>query len=277
MRYKHRNTICISSQAGCAMGCSFCATGQAGFSRNLSTGEILEQFAMVARELIQEGGTRPSNVVFMGMGEPLANYTNVISSIDTLNEHFGLGARSITLSTVGVIPGIEKLSLYDKQINLAVSLHAANDELRSSLIPLNNRYPIAKLRVALLKYYERTNRRISLEWAMMDEVNDTTKDALELVKLAIPLRAHVNLIPLNPTPNWPTRGSPPTRILAFQNQLENAGVTTTIRHNKGTDISAACGQLANANGSVGKGLPRRLSLSSSSLSHHDDNSHQLLG
>ncbi len=239
MHYRQRSTVCVSSQAGCAMGCGFCATGQAGYQRNLSVGEIVEQVVAARRRV----GSR-LNVVFMGMGEPLANYDRLIESLHRIVADLGVGARHVTVSTVGLAPQILRLADEGLQIGLALSLHAANDDLRTELVPLNRRHPIGELVAACQLFRERTGRRVSLEWAMIDGVNDTDADADQLADVASQARAHVNLIPLNPTPGWPTIGSSPERVDAFAKRLQAAGVNATIRDNRGTDIDAACGQLA---------------------------------
>jgi 23S rRNA (adenine2503-C2)-methyltransferase len=241
MHYKNRTTVCVSTQAGCAMGCGFCATGQAGFSRHLSGGEIVEQVVAAIRAARPQ---RLSNVVFMGMGEPLANYDQVWAAITRLHDEFGISARHLTVSTVGIVPGIRRLAQEALPVNLAVSLHAANDELRNQLVPINRQWPLASLTEACRMYLTAKGRRLSFEWALIDRVNDRQSDAAELARLARSLRAHVNLIPLNPTPGFPTRGSSPVRVRAFQAWLTEAGVNVTIRQNRGTDIDAACGQLA---------------------------------
>lgn len=240
-----RVTVCVSSQAGCAMACGFCATGQAGFSRHLGTGEIVEQVVRAARAA-RDRNRRLSNVVYMGMGEPLANEAAVWASIERLHGDLGLSARGITVSTVGVVPGIRRLAERPLPVNLAVSLHAANNTLRDELVPLNRRYPLDQLMEACADHLRAKGRRLTFEWAMIDGVNDRASDARELAERcrSLPLPAHVNLIPLNPTPGWPTTGSPPERILAFRDLLERRRVNATIRRNRGTDIDAACGQLA---------------------------------
>ncbi len=240
MHYADRTTVCVSTQAGCAMACSFCATGQAGFERHLTTGEITEQVVAAARIAAPR---RVSNVVFMGMGEPLANYDATIGAAHRLNEGLGISARHLTVSTVGVIPGIRRLASEPLPVNLAVSLHAARDELRDELVPLNRRSPLDDLAAACRDYLSARNRRLSFEWAMIDGVNDTERDADELAAFAKPLRAHVNLIPLNPTPGYPVRGSTHAHVRSFRDRLRRAGVNATIRDNRGTDIDAACGQL----------------------------------
>ncbi len=242
MHYRSRSTVCVSSQAGCAMACGFCATGQGGFARHLTTGEIVEQVVR-ARSEADSTGHRVANVVFMGMGEPLANYDRVWAAVERLHADLGMSARHLTLSTVGVVPGIERLATETLPVNLAVSLHAANDTLRDELVPLNRRYPLARLAAACRVYLAAKNRRLSLEWAMIDGVNDRPGDAAELAAYARALGAHVNLIPLNPTPGYATSGTPPRRVGEFRARLENLAVNATVRRTRGTDIDAACGQL----------------------------------
>jgi 23S rRNA (adenine2503-C2)-methyltransferase len=245
MLYKDRATVCISSQAGCAMACGFCATGQAGFTRHLTVGEIVEQVVR-ATERARAAERRVSNVVFMGMGEPMANEGAVWGAVERLHGDLGLSARHITISTVGIIPGIRALAERPLPVNLAVSLHAANDTLRDELVPINRRYPIDDLVTACRDYLNVRNRRISFEWAMIDGVNDRDRDARELAALCRRLRpaAHVNLIPLNPTPGYPTKGSSLKRVHEFRDLLESFGANATVRQNRGTEIDAACGQLA---------------------------------
>lgn len=245
MIYKDRATVCVSSQAGCAMACGFCATGQAGFRRHLTTGEIVEQVVRATRRARQVG-RRVSNIVFMGMGEPLANVGPVWQAATRIHDDLGLSARHITISTVGLIPGIRDFATRPLPVNLAVSLHAANDELRDELVPINKRYPIDDLVAACNDYLKVRNRRVSFEWAMIDGVNDRASDAAELAAVCRRLRpsAHVNLIPLNPTPGYPTRGSSLKRVHEFRDMLEGLGVNATVRQNRGTEIDAACGQLA---------------------------------
>jgi 23S rRNA (adenine2503-C2)-methyltransferase len=244
MLYPGRATVCVSSQAGCAMACGFCATGQAGFERHLTVGEIVEQVVRAARDA-RDLGRRLSNVVFMGMGEPLANEERVWAAVERLHDDLGLGARNLTISTVGLVPGIRRLAERPLPVNLAVSLHAANDTLRDELVPVNRRYPLDVLLAACADYLRARGRRLSFEWALIDGVNDRPSDARELRSLSssLPLPAHVNLIPLNPTPGYQTRGSPPSRVRAFRDQLLALGVNATVRRNRGTDIDAACGQL----------------------------------
>jgi 23S rRNA (adenine2503-C2)-methyltransferase len=241
MLYPDRATVCVSSQAGCAMNCSFCATGQAGFRRNLASGEILEQVATARRRAWPR---RLSNIVFMGMGEPMANYDRVWAAIERIHGDMGISARHITVSTVGVLPGIRRLSREALPVNLAVSLHAANDELRNRLVPLGRRYPLDDLVETCRQYLTAKGRRLSFEWALISGVNDRPSDARELAAIAAPLAAHVNLIPLNPTPGYPVRGTDRDGVRRFRDDLLRQGVNATVRRNRGTDIDAACGQLA---------------------------------
>jgi 23S rRNA (adenine2503-C2)-methyltransferase len=259
-----RRTACISSQAGCAMNCSFCATGQMGFLRNLRAGEIVEQVIWVARALAREekthgtpakpGSERLSNLVLMGMGEPFANYTHVIEAVHRVMHPeaeggFGMGARKITISTVGLVPGIEKFTAEDSQVNLAVSLHAATDALRDRLVPINIRYPLKDVVRATRDYVSKTNRRVSYEWALIEGVNDTREQAealAELVHDTNPRHAklvHVNLIPLNPTRGYRGHASDRDARQRFREVLDRAGVPNTLRVRRGIDIAAGCGQL----------------------------------
>lgn len=240
-----RTTVCVSSQAGCAMACGFCATGQAGFERNLTAGEMVEQVVRAVGGA-RRRGRRLSNVVFMGMGEPLANYERVWAAVERIHDDVGLSARHITVSTVGIVPGIRRLAGERLPVNLAVSLHAADDALRDELVPVNRRYPLGSLLEACRGYLAAKGRRLSFEWALIDGVNDRPSDARGLARLARPIGAHVNLIPLNPTPGSAMRGSPPGRVREFRDQLGRLGVNATVRRNRGTDIAAACGQLAAA-------------------------------
>ncbi len=245
MLYTDRATVCVSSQAGCAMACGFCATGQAGFTRHLTVGEIVEQVVR-ASQRAKQLDRRVSNIVFMGMGEPMANLDAVWAATERFHGNLGLSARHITISTVGIIPGIRSLADRPLPVNLAVSLHAANDTLRDELVPINRRYPIADLMDACEDYLDAKHRRVSFEWAMIDGVNDRDSDARELAVLCRRLspHAHVNLIPLNPTPGYPTTGSTLRRVEEFRDLLESLGANATVRRNRGTDIDAACGQLA---------------------------------
>jgi 23S rRNA (adenine2503-C2)-methyltransferase len=239
-----RATVCVSSQAGCAMGCTFCATGQMGFRRNLTAAEIVGQVMHFARELSAEG-ERITNVVFMGMGEPFANYEQVLRAVRILHDPalFGLGARNITLSTVGLVRGIDRLSEEPLQLGLAVSLHAPNDALRRRLVPTASPDSVGKIVAASRRYTARTGRRVTFEYALIERVNDEPATAIELAALLKGVNCHVNLIPLNPTANGVMRRPSRTRVLAFQRELTKRGVPCTVRVEKGVEISAACGQL----------------------------------
>lgn len=245
MNYDTRNTVCISTQSGCAMGCVFCATGQMGFQQNLTSGEIIEQILFFERFLRQKGDNL-TNVVFMGMGEPLHNYENTLKAIRILNDPtgFNFGARRFTLSTVGLVPMIEKLATENTQVNLAISLHAANNELRSSMLPINKKYPLETLIQACRKYINKTHRRLTFEYALVDGVNDSPIDAKELTELIKRILCHVNLIPLNPTKKYAKTGSSRERAAAFKATLDEVGIPCTIRMRRGIDIQAGCGQLA---------------------------------
>jgi 23S rRNA (adenine2503-C2)-methyltransferase len=252
---RKRRTVCISTQAGCAMGCVFCATGQAGLARNLSAGEIAAQVLAAARWLEREdlsglprpdrSGERLTNVVVMGMGEPLANYDRVWQALRTITDAdgFNLGARHITVSTVGLAPGIRRMMEEPLQVNLAVSLHAPNDALRAKLVPINTRYPIADVMAAVRAYIGRTHRRVTFEYALMDGINDSQALARELAILLRGVLCHVNLIPLNPVAESPYQPSTAGRAAAFQTVLEAHGIATTMRLRRGIDIDAGCGQL----------------------------------
>ena len=247
MGYPRRATLCISSQAGCALGCTFCATGQFGFERHLEPGEIVAQVAYAQAFLRQIGmpgvPDHLTNIVFMGMGEPLANYRRVREAIRRMVEVMGMSARSITVSTVGMVPGINQLADEPWPVSLAISLHAADDELRTSLVPINKRYPIAELEAAAAEYFEKKRRRVSIEWTMMEGVNDTLDQADKLASIARRLRAHVNLIALNPTPLSEAKPSTQLHIEEFANALKRRRVNVTVRDTRGRDIDAACGQL----------------------------------
>jgi 23S rRNA (adenine2503-C2)-methyltransferase len=242
---RERNTLCISSQAGCAVGCPFCATGELGFSRDLETSEIVDQVRHAARRLAA-AHRRLTNVVFMGMGEPLLNLDRVLAAIDALNdpERFGLGARHITVSTSGVVPGMRRLTALGPQFTLAVSLHAARDPLRDVLVPLNRRWPIAEVVAAAREHARATGRRVTYETTMIAGINDTEEDARAMAELLRGDHAHVNLIPMNPVAHTPWTASPDDVIRRFAAVLAAAGVTATIRRNRGQEIGAACGQLA---------------------------------
>ncbi len=247
MGYRRRTTLCISSQVGCAMGCTFCATGQFGFDRHLEAGEIVAQVmyanASLSRFPIPESPGRVTNVVYMGMGEPLANYKRVRESLRRLIEIAGMSARSITVSTVGVVPGIRRLADEPWPVYLAVSLHAADDETRSRLVPLNDRYPLEQVIEAAEAYFTAKGRRLSIEWALIEGANDSDDQARKLAAIARRLRAHVNVIALNPTPLSDDR--PPTRdrVARFVALLNEEGANATLRQMRGREIDAACGQL----------------------------------
>ena len=255
---KNRKTVCVSTQAGCALGCTFCATGQQGFRRNLRVSEIVDQVIemdIIARGEDQEEielGKRTkgelqgvTNVVFMGMGEPLANYNNTLNAIRVLNDGQGLsiGARHITVSTVGLIPEIEKLAKEDIQVNLAVSLHAPDDATRSQTMPINKRYPIADLIESCKNYVSRTNRRIFFEYVLLKNQNDSVTQSHKLGVLLRGLLCHVNLIPVNPTSNGPYERTDLGNAKEFQVGLQEFGIPSTVRMEKGIDINAGCGQL----------------------------------
>jgi 23S rRNA (adenine2503-C2)-methyltransferase len=242
---RERHTLCISSQAGCAVGCPFCATGELGFSRDLDTAEIVDQVRHAARRLFPLG-RRLTNVVFMGMGEPLLNLDRVLVAIEALNdpERFGLGARHITVSTSGVVPGIRRLTALGPQFTLAVSLHAARDPLRDVLVPLNRRWPVAEVIEAARDHGRATGRRVTYEVTMIGGVNDTDADADAIVGLLRGDLAHINLIPMNPVAHTPWQASPMPVVERFAARLRAGGVQTTIRRNRGQEIGAACGQLA---------------------------------
>jgi 23S rRNA (adenine2503-C2)-methyltransferase len=242
---RERHTLCISSQAGCAVGCPFCATGELGFTRDLEAAEIVDQVRHAARRLAADG-RRLTNVVFMGMGEPLLNLDRVLAAVDALNDprRFGLGARHITVSTSGVVPGMKRLTALGPQFTLAVSLHAARDALRDVLVPLNRRWPIADVVGAARDHAKATGRRVSYEVTMIGGVNDTEDDARAMANLLRGDHAHVNLIPMNPVAHTPWTASPMDVIERFEATLREAGIATTVRRNRGQEIGAACGQLA---------------------------------
>jgi 23S rRNA (adenine2503-C2)-methyltransferase len=248
MGYRRRVTVCVSSQSGCAMGCTFCATGLMGLAGNLTAGEIAAQVLWAnraARSLPAWSPRRVTNVVFMGMGEPMSNYRATSQSLDRLMDPagIGLGARHITVSTVGVVPGIRKLAADHPQVGLAVSLHAADDELRNTLVPANLLWPLATLEKAMKEWRDRTGRRPSIEWTLMRAVNDSDEQARLLAPIARRLRAHVNVIPMNPVHDAPFQPSERGRIASFVKVLRAAGVPVTVRDTRGREIEAACGQL----------------------------------
>jgi 23S rRNA (adenine2503-C2)-methyltransferase len=240
MTYDRRRTACISTQSGCGMGCSFCATGQMGFARNLTTGEIVEQVLRLHRR-------EPlTNIVLMGMGEPFHNYEASLAAVDRLIDPAGMrfGARRITISTVGLVPQIRRFAAERRQVNLAVSLHAATDELRDVLVPINRRYPLEALRSACREYLETTRRRLTFEWALIDGVNDGSEQAQALGRWLEGMLCHVNLIPLNPTRGYRGRATELSRAEAFRSVLTARGIPSTLRVRRGIDIQAGCGQLA---------------------------------
>lgn len=247
MGYRDRVTVCVSTQSGCAMGCGFCATGQMGLRNNLTAGEMAAQAVWGRREAANLPASTPrrlTNVVFMGMGEPLSNERHTFGALGKITGDMGLGDRHVTVSTVGVAPAIPRLADAFPQVGLAVSLHAADDRTRDALVPVNKLWPLAVLQDAIDAWRERTHRRPSIEWAMIDRTNDSDEQAERLAPIALRLHAHVNLIPLNPTPGWPSQPSPRERIRAFVAILEDAGVTVTVRDTRGREIEAACGQLS---------------------------------
>ena len=241
MRYHHGNTVCISSEVGCAMGCAFCASTKGGLVRRLRPSEMLDQVLFTGLD----SGAPVSNIVLMGIGEPLDNYDNVRRFLALVNDPEGMniGMRHISLSTCGLVPGIDRLAEEDLQLTLSVSLHAPDDALRSSLMPVNRRYPIDELLAACKRYFEKTGRRISFEYAMIDGRNDTPEMAQLLIRRLRGLPAHVNLIPLNRIEESPLQPSTRQAVAAFQKALDDAGITATVRRTLGSDIDASCGQL----------------------------------
>ncbi|MBP7830934.1 MAG: 23S rRNA (adenine(2503)-C(2))-methyltransferase RlmN [Kiritimatiellae bacterium] len=253
MIYRDRATVCVSTQSGCAMACSFCATGRMGFRLNLTAGQMVEQVLWAAREARSAGGPLLTNIVYMGMGEPFNNYDRWWASVERLHDPdgFNFGARNFTVSTVGIVPGILRLAREKLPVNLAVSLHAPDDELRSRLVPVNRKYPVARVIEAVREYTEKTRRRVSFEYVLLQGVNDQPARAQELARLLKGTAArpgvklcHVNLIPWNPVPGEPLKPSERQRVLDFQAVLERHRVACTVRAQRGVDIAAACGQLA---------------------------------
>ncbi len=244
---KNRRTLCISTQAGCAMGCVFCATGQQGFKRNLTSGEIVAQ-VMYYAQMLRENDEAVTNVVFMGMGEPFHNYENTMSAIDRLNDPDGykFGARRLTISTVGLAPQIRRFADEGRQVNLAISLHAADDNERLAIMPINKRYKINDVIEACKYYIEKTHRRVTFEWALISGVNDSPEVAKKLAARLKGLLCHVNAIPLNPTQGFDGQATDRERAQIFKETLEAAGIPCTIRMRRGIDINAGCGQLAGA-------------------------------
>ena len=245
----YRYTVCLSTQVGCPIGCSFCATGQQGFERNLTPGEIIDQVLFFARWLQDRSNGREEeridNIVFMGMGEPLANYDALWQAVEMLNspDGFGISARSMTISTSGLVTGIKRLTGEKLQVGLAVSLHAANNTLRDKLVPINVKYPLEELIPACRRYFTQTRRRVSFEYALFDGINDSLLQARALADLIREMNCHVNLISANHTANQTLRPSPQSRVLDFQQELKNRGINCTLRQSRGQDIDAGCGQL----------------------------------
>ena len=239
------NTVCVSTQVGCPIGCPFCATGQQGFERNLTPGEIIDQALYFARRLRDEDGSAVDNIVFMGMGEPFLNFDAIWQAVETLNspDGFGLGARQMTISTAGIVPGIRQLAHEGLQVGLAVSLHAADDALRNKLVPINRKYPLEKLMTACRDYIEATGRRVSFEYALFEGLNDSAEDARALGRLIKGMICHVNLIAGNPTSDAEFRASGKGAVLAFQAELQLRHIPCTLRVKRGIDIDAGCGQL----------------------------------
>ena len=241
MRYHHGNTVCISSEVGCPMGCAFCASTIGGLVRKLEPSEMLDQVLFTQTD----SGLKISNIVLMGIGEPLHNFDNVMRFLELVNapEGLNIGMRHISLSTCGLVPQIEALARKKLQLTLSVSLHAPNDEVRNQIMPVNRNYPVAELIRACREYFAATGRRISFEYAMIRNLNDTPQMASSLISRLQNMQAHVNLIPLNHVEQSPFEPSTPSRVAAFQTQLERAGITATVRRHLGGDIDASCGQL----------------------------------
>jgi len=250
IRDRDRTTLCVSSQVGCALQCDFCATGLAGFTRNLTPGEIAAQALFLLKD--EQLGERTPNIVYMGMGEPMRNYANVASSIRLLMnpEGLGIGARKITVSTAGEIKRIEDLAREDWQVRLSVSLHAANNELRSRLVPLNRKYPLERLHETLRSYQAISGRQLTFEWTLLRDVNDQPQHARELIEYCRGLRVSVNLIPWNPVEDLPYETSPRQQCVTFAEMLNKRGIKATLRQERGQDIDAACGQLRRTKGAL---------------------------
>ncbi len=257
MRYKRRRTVCLSTQVGCAMGCVFCATGQMGLERNLTQGEIVGQVIHFARDLACED-EHVTNLVIMGMGEPFHNYQATMQAIKILNDPrgFKLGARRITVSTIGLVPMIKRFAQENQQVNLAVSLHAATDNLRSELVPINQRYPLDELIPTCKEYVQKTGRRITFEWALIRDVNDGIDQATALVNLVKGTNCHVNLIPVNPTIGFEGQATSKENAKIFHDFLNEQGISCTIRIGRGIEIQAGCGQLTTASGGEQPIAPR---------------------
>lgn len=242
-----RHSVCISTQLGCAMNCIFCATGKGGLVRNLTTGEIIDQVLEIQKDISSGEFGKPgiTNVVLMGMGEPLANFDNVIKAVEILNDEkgFAIGIRRITVSSSGLVPGIRRLAELNLQLVLAVSLNAPNDLLRNTLMPINRKYPLDELLSAVKYYIKKTSRRVTFEYILIDNVNDSPEQAYELVSLLRGIKCHLNLIPLNPVRGVKYRRPAREKILLFRDIIEKNGIAVTIRQERGPDIEAACGQL----------------------------------
>ena len=241
MRFDNRAnlTACVSSQVGCAVNCSFCATGKRGFIRNLSYKEIIEQVLTIQRDT----GLKVTNVVFMGQGEPLLNLDNVLKAMEIFNENFQIGARRLTLSTSGIVPKINELANLDMQSTLAISLHAPNHEIRSKIMQIENKYPMPELKKALKNYVEKTGRRITIEYLLIKDLNDTLESAKQLVDYLRDIKCNINLIPYNPTEKNDYQKPSNNSIMRFKSLLEQSGKKVTVRLERGADIDAACGQL----------------------------------
>lgn len=252
MRYDVRRTVCFSTQAGCAMGCVFCATGQMGFERNLTSGEIVEQVLFFARQQKQQGDSL-TNLVAMGMGEPFHNYRQVMQALDRLHDETGynFGARRITVSTVGLVPGIRKFTEEERRENLAVSLHAATNDLRSQLVPMNEHYSLEEILQACRAYIAQSNRRITFEWALIRDKNDSPQQAEYLARQLKGMLCHVNIIPLNPTQDYAGAAATQQAAEMFKQVLEQYQIACTIRVRRGIDIAAGCGQLRKKNKAAG--------------------------
>ncbi|MFN2129874.1 MAG: 23S rRNA (adenine(2503)-C(2))-methyltransferase RlmN [Anaerolineae bacterium] len=253
MAYQRRQTVCVSSQVGCPIGCPFCATGQCGLTRDLTTAEIVAQ-PLYFEQRLRDHDMSVTNVVLMGMGEPFLNYDAVWAAIERWNDHTGLdlGARRMTISTAGHVPGIRRMAQEPLQVGLAISLHAADDTLRNELVPLNRAYPLAELLDACREYVSLTRRRITIEYALIDQVNDSVEQAVQLADLLKGLLCHVNLIPLNPTEGSEYRPSPPARVTHFQVTLVEHQIPVTVRLGRGIEIQAGCGQLRRRYSGQGK-------------------------
>ena len=243
MRFDNRAnlTACVSSQVGCAVGCKFCATGKLGFTRNLTASEIVEQILTIERDT----KLKVTNIVYMGQGEPLLNFDNVMKSIDIFNKDVQIGMRRITVSTSGIVPSIEKLAQDKRQITLALSLHAPNDKIRTEIMPINKKYPLAEVMQALEDWSEQTKRRATIEYTMIKNINDSIECAKEMSDLLKNLHCNINIIPYNPTEQKGFQKPDKESIYKFKYILEQSGKKTTVRLERGNDIDAACGQLAN--------------------------------